>query len=121
MLSDLGRRVLGHLPVWAKNEKALIKAEGGAKESVRSYNLQQLTERLLEDPHTADMSEDQVLVCLEPLVEHGLAEVDKDGNYRMTQAGFDALHAPRDDAEEQVPGEVFLDLAPAQATATAEA
>ena len=119
MLTDLGRRTLGHLPVWAEDEDALVEAEGGPEASIRSYDLPSFTARLAEDPFTPDLGETEVATVLNTLCEAGLATVDEEsGHYRMTQAGFDALHAPREDYEGE-PGAVFMDLAPAVAKASA--
>lgn len=119
MLTELGRRVLVHLPVWAEDEDAHIAAEGGPGQSVRSYNLESFTRRLAEDtnvhPPQTELDNEQTL---EALVAAGLAEKTPDEQWRMTKAGYDAIHAPREDVE-QVPGEIFLDLQPGHATMTA--
>jgi hypothetical protein len=125
-LTMLGRRVLGHLPVWAKNERAHVKAEGGADVSIRSYSLADFTERLAEDPSTFLVDEAQVTrslteaecdVSLRGLADQGLAE-ETDGQWRMTQLGFEAITAP-DEPEAVVPGEVVIPLNPAVADSKA--
>jgi hypothetical protein len=86
--SDIERRVLGHLPVWAADEEAFVQAEldGGAKESIRSYSVGELTARLLDDKSIPARSEDQVAAFLESLQEKDLA-VETDGRWGMTKAG----------------------------------
>lgn len=120
-LTDLGRRTLGKLPVWAKDEDAHVEAEGGPEVSIRSYTLPEFTVRCAEDPAIQPaLSEAQVQVTLEALAAKGLAVERKDG-WKMTKAGFDALHAPLDEDEEQTPGAVTVGLHPAVAEADAQA
>jgi hypothetical protein len=119
-LTDLGRRTLSKLPVYAKDEAAHVEAEGGPDVSVRSYTLAEFTVRCAEDPAIQPpLSEAQVHVTLEALAAKGLAVERKDG-WKMTKAGFDALHAPVED-EEQTPGAVTVGLHPAVAEADAHA
>jgi hypothetical protein len=116
-LSKLGRRVLAHLPAWAEDEAAHVEAEGGPEVSVRSYTRAEFTIRLAEDECIQPkLTSADVDVALAALAEQGLAE-ERDG-WRMTQAGFDALHAPADEGE---PGAVFLDLKPAKISTAAAA
>jgi hypothetical protein len=109
--SDTERRVLGHLPVWAADEEAFIRAEldGGAKESVRSYSVGELTARLLGDRSIPGRTEDQVAAFLGGLRERGLAE-ETDGRWKMTEAGLDALGAPALADHEQTPGPVQIGI-----------
>jgi hypothetical protein len=115
-LTALGRRVLGHLPVWVKNEKAHIKAEGGAAVSVRSYSLADFTSRLAEDPSTfvvddngpRSLTEAECGTSLAALADQGLAE-ETDGEWRMTQLGFEAITAPVEPAT-NAPDEVVVPL-----------
>jgi hypothetical protein len=112
VLTDLGRRVLAHLPVWSANEKQLIKDEGGADVSVRSYTLPEFTERLAEDASlNPPLTEAAVLESLAGLQAAGLASVDGE-DWRMTQLGYEALVAPVEE-EAQNPGAVVVDLNPA--------
>jgi hypothetical protein len=115
MLSDLGRRMLGQLPAWAKDEKAVIKAEtaenGG---SVRAYSTAQLTEFFAESPYVPSMSEDDVLERMDELAEAGYCEQDEKEEWHMTQEGFQEIHAPREDPAEMEPGAAVVELAPAQ-------
>lgn len=124
-LTELGRRVLGHLPVWAKNEKAHVKAEGGPKNSIRSYGLADFTVRLAEDPEavvtdeagvTRHMTEAEVEQTLQALADTGLASSDDEGQWRMTEAGYDALVTPQQ-RPDQTPGAVTMNLHPAKAKA----
>jgi hypothetical protein len=115
-LSYVGRRVLAHLPVWVKDEKAHIKAEGGPELSVRSYSLVELTERLLADQSTVDMDEATVEGILKELAKAGLCE-DRDG-WRMTELGFEVLTDPTP-PEEQTPGPAFIHLNPGVAVTSA--
>jgi hypothetical protein len=119
-LTLLGRRVLGHLPVWVNNEKQHVEAEGGKDISVRSYTLSEFTLRLAEDPATFVKDEDGVTrsltereceISLQGLLQIGLAEV-KAGDWRMTKLGYEAIVAP-DEPEDQVPGAVTVGLHPA--------
>lgn len=108
-LTDLGRRVLGHLPVWAANETAFVKAEGGPDASIRSYTLADFTARLAEDASVApSLAEASVLESLQALEAVGVASADGE-QWRMTQLGYEALVAPVED-EAQVPGAVVIDL-----------
>jgi hypothetical protein len=125
-LTLLGRRVLGHLPVWAENEKAHIKAEGGPEVSIRSYSLADFTVRLAEDPSTfilddhgvtRSLTEAECGVSLEALAHQGLAE-EIDGQWRMTQLGFEALTA-HEEPESNAPSEVVVPLNPAIAQSEA--
>jgi hypothetical protein len=125
-LTLLGRRVLGHLPVWVENENAHVKAEGGPDVSVRSYSLADFTVRLAEDPNTfvkdddgltRPLAEAECGMSLQGLANSGLAE-ETDDQWRMTQLGFEAITAP-DEPEDQVPGAVVVDLSPAVADSKA--
>lgn len=117
MLTDLGRRVLGHLPVYAEDEEAHIEAEGGPELSIRSYTLEKFTARLAEDESSPDMDEGHVLDALTGLADSGLCGEDESGGWRMTKGGLDALLAPSE--IDQVPGAVLVDVNPAQAKANA--
>lgn len=112
VLTDLGRRVLAHLPVWSANEKKLLSEEGGADVSVRSYTLPEFTERLAEDASLApSLTEAATLESLTALQAAGLASVDGE-DWRMTELGYEALVAPVEE-ETQEPGAVVVDLNPA--------
>lgn len=120
-LTELGRRVLGHLPPWAADEDALIEAEGGPDVSIRSYTLAELTARLAEDPSiNPPLDEGGVQLALEGLHAAGLAGRRGEG-WRMNKAGLEALEAPVESAEP--PGAVLVELHPAKAVidATAQA
>lgn len=118
-LTELGRRVLGHLPDWAADEKAHVESEGGPEISIRSYNLADFTARLAEDPCVSpSLDEAQCETCLDALVASGLAST-KGGKWRMTKAGFELLTGP-ENKPEQVPGEVLVEVHPAVAKATAK-
>lgn len=116
-LTDLGRRVLAHLPVWAADEKALVESEGGAAVSIRAYTLAEFTARLDEDASTPATSEADVLVSLGALADAGLAK-EVSGAWNMTKLGYEALVAPVD-GEAQEPGDVIVAVNPAQADAAA--
>ena len=130
-LTELDRRVLGHLPAWAADEKAHIKMEGGPQFSIRTYNLTDFTERLGEDPNAVGVdangdvrhaSEPEVAALLGQLVERGLAERDDAGDeqrWRMTEAGFEAITGP-EKKPDQIPGPIEVPLNPAVAEATAK-
>jgi len=126
-LLNHGRRVLAHLPDWADDEAAHVEAEGGPEKSIRSYDLATFTDRLAEDIFTRvapdgvarPLTEPEVKLSLDGLIAAGLAS-EQDGQYQMTQAGRDALIAPAEE-EDQVPGAVVLELAPARVTADAQA
>lgn len=131
-LSYVGRRVLAHLPVWAEDEAALIEAEGGPEKSVRSYTLEELTDRLLKDGATPDMDAAKVSEILDELSAAGLCETEQrevppaeEGEapsevpaWRMTQVGLEVLVDPTP-PENQTPGPAFLDLQPAQIMSSA--
>jgi hypothetical protein len=51
-LTELARRVLAHLPIWASDEKAHVESEGGPDVSIRSYSRADFTVRLADDPIT---------------------------------------------------------------------
>lgn len=107
--SDRERRVLGHLPVWAADEKKLIKAEiaGGAQKSIRSFTTAELHGRLVEHdtPNSgvvagedADgnvirrpLTVEEVQTTLEALKEKGLVSLGSKSEWKMTEAGFLAL------------------------------
>jgi hypothetical protein len=111
-LTDLGRRVLGHLPAWASDEPTLIEAEGGVHVSIRGYDLATFTTRLAEDQSIdPPLNEDGVLSTLEALKQNGLAS-DSSGKWKMLKLGFAAL---TDEAENeaQSPGAVVVELNPA--------
>lgn len=112
-LTELGRRVLGHLPAWAEDEAALIEAEGGPDLSIRSYTLDELVERLAEDssiePPLSDAAVQAVLGVLKSL---GYAS-SKGGRWRMNKAGLRALVAPVESNEP--PGAVVVEMHPAHA------
>jgi hypothetical protein len=118
-LTALGRRVLAHLPVWSSDEPALIKAEGGPENSVRSYSLPAFTERLAEDRSTVVVEDDEKRplteaeceAALRALADQGLAS-DATGEWRMLKAGFEALHAPIE-PDGVVPGPVVVQANPA--------
>jgi hypothetical protein len=116
-LTDLGRRVVAHLPVWTSDEKALVEAEGGPDVSIRSYALAEFAERLGEDASTPTLSEAEVLVSLKALSDAGLAK-EVSGKWKMTKLGYEALVAPVEE-QPQAPGEVVVGLNPAEADASA--
>jgi hypothetical protein len=112
LLTDLGRRVLCHLPIWAQDEAAFVELEGGPENSIRSYSLEDLTVRLAEDQSIAPtLTAPQVLASLTALKDAGLAS-DSSGAWKMLKLGKEALVAPIE-PEKQVPGEVVLELNPA--------
>lgn len=117
-LSYVGRRVLAHLPAWVEDEKAHVEAEGGPDVSVRSYTVAELTERLLEDHGTPDMTEAEVERVLEELSESGLCVERKGGHWRMTKQGFEALTDPTP-PENQTPGPAVLELHPGKVASDA--
>jgi hypothetical protein len=131
-LSYAGRRVLAHLPVWTEDEAALIEAEGGPEHSVRSYTLEDLTDRLLKDGATPDMDAPKVGEILAELAAVGLCETEtrvvpgaaedepatEVAAWRMTQLGLEVLTDPTP-PEEQTPGPAFIDLQPAQIESSA--
>lgn len=109
--SDTERRVLAHLPVWTPDEAAYIQAEldGGAKESIRSYSVGELTARLLGDKSIPERTEEQVAAFLASLDEKGLAD-ETNGQWKMTEAGLDALGVPALADHEQTPGPVLIGI-----------
>jgi hypothetical protein len=109
--SDTERRILAHLPVWTPDEAAYVQAEldGGAKESIRSYSVSELTARLLGDRSIPARSEDQVATFLADLQEKGFAD-GADGQWRMTEAGLGALGVPTLAEHEQTPGPVQIGI-----------
>lgn len=117
-LTELGRRVLGHLPVFHPDEDWLIEQEGGPEVSVRSYTLGQLTERLAEDASThvdgvPSLSPTVVQDALNLLAGEGFCVVDEAGNWRMTQLGLEAIVHVHDDQPEAPAGAVTVPLHPA--------
>lgn len=141
-LTELERRVLGHLPAWAANEKAHIRMEGGKATSIRTYNLADFTERLTEDPNAVGVdangdvrhaTEPEAASLLGALVDRGLAERDDrevpavkadgeivaeaytEARWRMTEAGFHAITGP-EKKPDQLPGPVAVPLNPAHGT-----
>lgn len=114
-LSDTARRVLGHLPVWTRDEEAFQQAEldAGAPVSIRAYGLADFTARLATDACTPVMDEAEVQAVLEGLAGHGLV-VFEDG-WRMTEAGFEALTGePAVQPANLTGSPADLDLQPAQ-------
>jgi hypothetical protein len=106
--SDIERRVLGHLPVWASDEKAFLDEEGDG--SIRSYTLPELTIRLAQDPCIPTRTENQVQTFLAALETKGYASED-DGGWSMTEDGLKALTDTPGLAEhEQTPGPVHVGL-----------
>lgn len=124
VLSELDRRVLGHLPAWAADEAAHVAMEGGPEVSIRSYGLSEFTVRLAEDPNAVGLAADgtvrhatesEVEQLLEGLVGRGFAsrdDVDGVKRWRMTAAGFDAITGPQV-LPDQIPGPVEIPLDPA--------
>jgi hypothetical protein len=119
-LTELSRRVLAHLPVWARDEKVHVEAEGGPDVSIRSYSRADFTVRLADDSSTRildqagasrSLNEAECEVSLRGLADQGLA-VEKGGQWRMTRAGFATLHAPIEPGA-LVPGEVVVEANPA--------
>ena len=106
--SDRERRVLGHLPVWAADEKKLIKAEiaGGAEKSIRSFTTDELHARLVEHdtPNSGivtgedsggnvlrrPLTIEEVQTILDALKKKGLVSLSE-AEWKMTEAGFLAL------------------------------
>jgi len=117
VLTKLGRNILTRLPVWAEEEDAHVEAEGGPENSVRSYTLSEFyAERVADAQTLPPMTPQQTEVALDALVDAGYASKDDEGRYRMTEAGFEAIHEPEPDSgltAEGEPGAVFLDLKPA--------
>jgi hypothetical protein len=106
--SDVERRVLGHLPVWAADEEAFRAAEGEG--SIRAYSLQDFTARLAQDPCIPQRSEEQVQAFLSNLAAKGLAS-EIEGSWSMTEAGLKALQdTPGLSEHEQTPGPVQVGL-----------
>jgi hypothetical protein len=147
-MTDLGRRALGNLPAWAEDEDAVIEEEGGPQLSVRSHSLAEMVGQLVPNVEAMitdtegvkrPMTEAEVEVTMDALVAEGWAEKvtrtqltyedGEDGepvetpvdveHYKMTQAGFDALHAPVEEKPDQKPGAVALNLHPATNDAAA--
>lgn len=112
-LTELGRRVLGHLPAWAEDEAALIEAEGGPDISIRSYTLDELVERLAEDPSIdPPLSAAAVQAVLDVLKSLGYAS-GRGGDWRMNKVGLKAIEAPVENNEP--PGAVVIEMHPAHA------
>ncbi len=112
-LTELGRRVLGHLPAWAADEKAHVAMEGGPEISIRSYNLADFTVRLAEDRTVSpSLSEIECEQSLNALVDAGLAARNKAGEWRMTKAGFELLTGAENKPDQQ-PGTVLVETHPA--------
>lgn len=112
-LTELGRRVLGHLPVWVEDEAARIEAQGGPEHAVCSYTPSELTDRLAEDPSIVPaLAEDEVATALSGLASQGLASQSAE-DWRMTELGLEALTNPAERPHEK-PGAVTLELHPAQ-------
>jgi hypothetical protein len=124
-LTELGRRVLGNLPAWAADEAAVIAEEGGPERSVRSHSLAELASQLAVNTAVqalganGPLTPDEVQAALLGLAEKGLA-TEADGQWRMTQAGFEAITAsvPDDGAPA---GAVTVETHPAQLNASAAA
>lgn len=110
-LTELGRRVLGSLPAWAEDEKAVVEAEGGPEFTVRSHTLEELTAELALNPfaqfgENGTMTADEVQVALDDLqrvgfVEfidgaHTIAGVQHENAWRMTKLGFETITAAPD-------------------------
>lgn len=132
-LTPLFRRVLATLPRWHENEKWLIKQEGGPKVSIRRHNLLEMTAEMVANPHAQVVDADtgqarpmtaaEVDLCLAHLVAKGWASVEADDAeegvdaryWRMTQEGFEAIHAPNEDEANQIPGPVEIKPDPAVA------
>lgn len=113
-LSYIGRRVLAHLPVWAPNEKAHIKAEGGPEVSVRAYDVTALEVRLGDDTATPAMSLGELAAVLAELMTQGCCEETPEG-WRMTQQGFAVLTDPTEpEGQAREVGSAFVDLHPAE-------
>lgn len=144
VLTELERRVLGHLPAWAEDEEAHVEMEGGPRReedgamagSIRAYAIDEFTVRLAEDPCAVGVDATgavrhlrapEVAGQLEALVERGLAERDDlevdEGQllarWRMTQAGFEAITGP-EKKPDQIPGPVEVETHPGKATAAAK-
>lgn len=112
-LTELGRRVLGHLPAWSADEAKLIEAEGGPEVSVRSYTPEELTARLAEDP---SIEPPLIQAAVEGVlgVLQGLGYASQRGTaWRMNKAGLEALTAPVESNEP--PGAVVVETHPAHA------
>lgn len=129
-LTELGRRVLGHLPRWHEDEAWLVAEEGGPENSVRSYTLAQLVVRLAEDRSTHDeagtptLDPGKVQAALDALAAKGLCEhvvepteiagVTHVDAWRMSQLGFEALNFVHEQEQADVePGAVTVPLHPA--------
>lgn len=116
MLTPLGRRILANLPVWTADEDALLAEEGEG--AIRSYTLAKFTtDRIGEDPAAPNMTEAQVEASLVDLQGAGLCQEDEEGGWRMTEAGFEALHEQLPQPTDVEPGAVLMELHPAQADA----
>jgi hypothetical protein len=135
-LTDIERRVLGHVPVWAEDEAWHVENEGGPRRfdeetqrwvgSIRFYSLPDFTARLAEDRATqhpergGPLTEAECLQVLEHLAGRGFVEpvAELPGAFRMTQAGFDEITGP-EKAPEQLPGPVQVEVHPAVAQSEA--
>lgn len=126
-LTELGRRVLSHLPDWAEDEEAFVRMEGGPENTIRSFTLPEMTLRVAEDIYTRvndpqtgqprPLNTTEMQLTLDALVAEELA-YETGGRYYMTQLGFESLTGPEGKAD-QVPGKVVVDLAPGKISSDA--
>src|SRR5438445_13082076 len=112
-LTHIEKRVLTHIPDWAADEAWHVENEGGPDVSVRFHTLEEMTRRLAadlgaridnEDGSVRPITEPEVLQTLQVLEAQGLAE-ERDGGWRMTEAGFNVLTGPAKEPN-TVPGPV---------------
>src|SRR5207248_7289900 len=79
-LTNIERRVLGHLPAWAEDEAWHVENEGGPEVSIRFYTAPDFTARLAEDLATehpqrgGPLTEAECVQVLNHLASRGLAE-----------------------------------------------
>ncbi len=128
MISELERRILGHLPEWVEDEAAFT---GANPTAAREYDLATLTAKLAEDPGAHFAFGDEVRALGMPEVAHMLELLEDRGQvahedlldgvraWRKTRAGRDHLHDETGGIE-QFPGPVKLPLHPAKLGSSAK-
>ena len=121
-VTDLGRRILGHLPVWVADEQATVEAQGGAQIAEVAFTTKELTERLAEDPftrykngtETRPMTEAEVQHAVESLQKQGLCELaagvapPATEGWKMTETGYNFMQEPPTSADP--PGVAVIEL-----------
>lgn len=95
-LTDVQRRVLGHIPVWrdeSVRESVIEHEVASGHRSIQSYTTTELLARLATDRglRAEDNKPGVFERTLDELEGAGFA-VDGDEGWTMTEAGFDALH-----------------------------